>query len=166
ICSVPLQRWTADSRGIGITIHAVFQSLAQIYDRYGKYAYQTIWENCVKLILGGLSNVEHLEDLSKLAGTKRVKQESQSESNSGGPNATSNRSTSFTWVEKPTLTISDIMYLDPGQILLFRKHIGGPVIATYTPVWERKDVKNVQLDSKKAAKADLKARKRKLVTVP
>jgi type IV secretory pathway TraG/TraD family ATPase VirD4 len=166
ICSVPLQRWTADSRGIGITIHAVFQSPAQIYERYGKYAYQTIWENCVKLILGGLSNVEHLEDLSKLAGKKRVKQESQSESNSGGLNATSNRSTSYTWVEKPTLEISDIMYLDPGEILMFRKHLGGPVIATYTPVWDRKDVKNVVRDNKRAAKAELKARKRKLATVP
>lgn len=167
ICSVPLQRWTADSRGIGITIHAVFQSPAQIYERYGKFAYQTIWENCVKLILGGLSNVEHLEDLSKLAGKKRVKQESQSESNSGaGLNATSNRSTSYTWVEKPTLEISDIMYLDPGEILMFRKYLGGPVIATYTPVWERKDVKNVVRDNKRAAKAELKARKRKLATVP
>lgn len=167
ICSVPLQRWTADSRGIGITIHAVFQSPAQIYERYGKYAYQTIWENCVKLILGGLSNVEHLEDLSKLAGKKRVKQESQSESNSGaGLNATSNRSSSYTWVEKPTLEISDIMYLDPGEILMFRKYLGGPVIATYTPVWERKDVKNVARDNKRAAKAELKARKRKLATMP
>ncbi|MFI1734931.1 TraM recognition domain-containing protein [Streptomyces acidicola] len=166
ICSVPLQRWTADSRGIGITIHAVFQSPAQIYERYGKYAYQTIWENCVKLILGGLSNVEHLEDLSKLAGKKRVKQESQSESNSGGLNATSNRSSSFTWVEKPTLEISDIMYLNPGEILMFRKYLGGPVIATYTPVWDRKDVKNVVRDNKRAARAGLKARKRKLATVP
>ncbi|MFJ2833619.1 TraM recognition domain-containing protein [Streptomyces sp. NPDC087263] len=166
ICAVPLQRWTADSRGIGITIHAVFQSPAQIYERYGKYAYQTIWENCVKLILGGLSNVEHLEDLSKLAGKKRIKQESQSESNSGGLNATSNRSSSYTWVEKPTLEISDIMYLDPGEILMFRKYLGGPVIATYTPVWERKDVKNVVRDNERAAKAELKARKRKFATVP
>ncbi|WP_312639910.1 TraM recognition domain-containing protein [Streptomyces sp. RLA2-12] len=83
ICSVPLQRWTADSRGIGITIHAVFQSPAQIHERYGKYAYQTIWDNCVKLILGGLSNDEHLESLSRLTGKKRVKQETESQSNSG-----------------------------------------------------------------------------------
>lgn len=166
ICSVPLQRWTADSRGIGITIHAVFQSPAQIYERYGKYAYQTIWDNCVKLILGGLSNDEHLESLSRLTGLKRVKQESQSESNSAGLNATSNRSSSYTWVEKPTMTMSDIMYLDPGEILMFRKYLGGPVVATYTPVWDRKDVKNVVRDNKKAAKAELKARKRKLATVP
>ncbi|MEU3084085.1 TraM recognition domain-containing protein [Streptomyces albidoflavus] len=164
ICSVPLQRWTADSRGIGITIHSVFQSPAQIYERYGKYAYQTIWDNCVKLILGGLSNDDHLESLSRLTGVKRVKQESRSESSSGG--ATSNRSSSFTWVEKPTMTISDIMYLDPGQILMFRKYLGGPVVATYTPVWDRKDVKNAAQDAERSARADLKARKRKLATVP
>lgn len=166
ICSVPLQRWTADSRGIGITIHAVFQSPAQIYERYGKYAYQTIWDNCVKLILGGLSNDEHLESLSRLTGKKRVKQETESQSSSGGPNATSNRSSSYTWVEKPTLEVSDIMYLDPGEILMFRKYLGGPVVATYTPVWDRKDVKSVLRDTKRAAKAELKARKRKLATVP
>ncbi|MFJ8855212.1 TraM recognition domain-containing protein [Streptomyces sp. NPDC102437] len=166
ICSVPLQRWTADSRGIGITIHAVFQSPAQIYERYGKFAYQTIWDNCVKLVLGGLSNDEHLDSLSRLTGLKRVKQESQSESNSGGPNATFNRSSSYTWVEKPTMTMSDIMYLDPGEILMFRKYLGGPVVATYTPVWDRKDVKNIARDNKKGAKAELKARKRKLATAP
>lgn len=161
ICSVPLQRWTADSRGIGITIHAVFQSPAQIYERYGKYAYQTIWDNCVKLILGGLSNEEHLDALSKLTGKKRVKQVSESHSNSGGPNGTTNRSSSYTWVEKPTLEPSDIMYLEQGEILMFRKYLGGPVVATYTPVWDRKDVKGAVRDSKKAAKAELKARKRK-----
>ena len=64
------------------------------------------------------------------------------------------------------MTMSDIMYLDPGEILMFRKYLGGPVVATYTPVWDRKDVKNVVRDNKKAAKAELKARKRKLATVP
>ncbi|WP_431776265.1 type IV secretory system conjugative DNA transfer family protein [Streptomyces cucumeris] len=160
ICSVPLQRWTADSRGIGITIHGVFQSPAQIYERYGKYAYQTIWDNCVKLILGGLSNDEHLESLSRLTGKKRVKQETMSQSNAEG--ITSNRSSSYTWVERPTMEISDIMYLNPGEILMFRKYLGGPVVATYTPVWDRKDVKNVERDNKRAAKAELKARKRKV----
>jgi hypothetical protein len=58
------------------------------------------------------------------------------------------------------------MYLDPGEILMFRKYLGGPVVATYTPVWDRKDVKNVVRDNKKAAKSELKARKRKLATVP
>ncbi|MFE5730248.1 type IV secretory system conjugative DNA transfer family protein [Streptomyces sp. NPDC056528] len=161
ICAVPLQRWTADSRGIGITIHAVFQSPAQIYERYGKYAYQTIWDNCVKLILGGLSNEEHLEALSKLTGKKRVKQVSESQSSSGGPNGTSNKSSSYTWVEKPTMEPSDIMYLEPGQILMFRKYLGGPVVATYTPVWERKDVKQVARDAKKAARVERRTAKRK-----
>ncbi|MFF0430321.1 type IV secretory system conjugative DNA transfer family protein [Streptomyces sp. NPDC004520] len=161
ICAVPLQRWTADSRGIGITIHAVFQSPAQIYERYGKYAYQTIWDNCVKLILGGLSNEEHLEALSKLTGKKRVKQVSESQSSSGGPNGSSNKSSSYTWVEKPTMEPSDIMYLEPGQILMFRKYLGGPVVATYTPVWERKDVKQVERDAKKADRNERRSAKRK-----
>ncbi|MGO4748140.1 TraM recognition domain-containing protein, partial [Streptomyces sp. 2MCAF27] len=160
ICSDPLQRWTADSRGIGITVHAVFQSPAQIYERYGKYAYQTIWDNCVKLILGGLSNEEHLDALSKLTGKKRIKQVSESHSNSGGPNGSTNRSSSYTWVERPTMEPSDIMYLEQGEILMFRKYLGGPVVATYTPVWERKDVKTVARNAKKAAKATLRARKR------
>ncbi|NEB06643.1 TraG/TraD/VirD4 family protein, partial [Streptomyces sp. SID13726] len=111
ICSVPLERWTADSRGLGINIHAVFQSPAQIYERWGKHGYQTIWDNCVKLIMGGLSNEEHLDGLSKLCGKHKEKKESHSKS--PGADGTMKESTSWTHVEVDTMTPADIMNLEP-----------------------------------------------------
>ncbi|WP_051877157.1 type IV secretory system conjugative DNA transfer family protein [Streptomyces natalensis] len=161
ICSVPLPLWTADSRGLGINVHAVFQSPAQIYERWGKYGYQTIWDNCTKLILGGLSNDEHLDSLSKLCGKHMEKRESRSTSPTG-QNGTMRESVSHTKVEVDTMTASDIMNLEPGEILVLRKHLGGPVVAKFTAVWDRKDIKSAEKSDKQAAKAELKARKRKL----
>lgn len=167
ICSVPLERWTADSRGLGINIHACFQSPAQIYERWGKFGYQTIWDNCVKLVLGGLSNMEHLKDLSDLCGKHKEKKDSHSKS--PGPDGTMKESVSWTKVEVDTMTPEQIHNLEPGQILILRKHLGGPVVVHYTPVWDRKDYKGVEKEEKKAAKAELKARKRKVsvaATIP
>ncbi|MGP3691162.1 type IV secretory system conjugative DNA transfer family protein [Streptomyces sp. IBSNAI002] len=160
ICSVPLERWTADSRGLGINIHAVFQSPAQIYERWGKHGYQTIWDNCVKLIMGGLSNEEHLDGLSKLCGKHKEKKESHSKS--PGADGTMKESTSWTHVEVDTMTPADIMNLEPGEILVLRKHLGGPAVVRFTAVWDRNDIKNAEKDDAKAAKAELKNRKRKL----
>ncbi|MDF4254683.1 TraM recognition domain-containing protein [Streptomyces sp. WMMB303] len=159
ICSVPLERWTADSRGLGISIHAVFQSPAQIMERWGRYGYQTIWDNCVKLVLGGLSNEDHLEGLSRLCGKHYVKRESRS--TNPGPDGTMRASVSHTQVEVETMTPSQIMNLEPGQILVLRKHLGGPVVVKFTPVWKRKDIKETEKADKKAAKEVLKARRRK-----
>ncbi|MCQ8194678.1 type IV secretory system conjugative DNA transfer family protein [Streptomyces rugosispiralis] len=167
ICSVPLPLWTADSRGLGINIHACFQSPAQIYERWGKFGYQTIWDNCVKLVLGGLSNKEHLQDLSELCGKHKEKKESRSRT--PGPDGTMKESVSWTKVEVDTMTASEIMNLEPGELLILRKHLGGPVLAHFTPVWDRKDIKTAEKADKKAAKAERKARKRKAsvaATVP
>ncbi|MEV5348951.1 type IV secretory system conjugative DNA transfer family protein [Streptomyces achromogenes] len=159
ICPVPLEKWTADSRGLGMTVHAAFQSRGQIRDRWGRNGAETIWDNCTALILGGLKNDDHLESMSKLTGTKRVKEETGSKG--PGPNGTTTTSSSFRYVKEPTMSPSDIMYLEPGEVLIFRRHLGGPVVARYQMVWDRKDLKQVQRDSKKAARAELRARKRK-----
>ncbi|MGW3491545.1 type IV secretory system conjugative DNA transfer family protein [Streptomyces sp. NPDC001054] len=162
ICSVPLQRWTSDSRGFGINVHACFQSPAQIYERWGKYGYQSIWDNCTKIILGGLSNTEHLHDLSELCGKHKEKRESHS--TSPGPDGTMRETVSWTMVEVDTMTSSDIMNLPPGKLLILRKHLGGPVVASFTPVWERKDIKAAEKAGKNAEKAALKARSQKAKT--
>ncbi|MCG0065960.1 TraM recognition domain-containing protein [Streptomyces tricolor] len=164
ICSVPLEKWTADSRGLGIPIHAVFQSRSQIRDRYGREAARTIWTNMVKLVLGGLADEEDLKGLSELCGRHKEKRESHS--SSPGPDGTMRQSSSYTWVEVDTMTPADIMNLEPGEILVLRRNLGGPVVVRYTPVWDRKDVKAMDKLEKKAAKSALKNRLRKDSTVP
>ncbi|AEY94347.1 type IV secretory pathway, VirD4 component (plasmid) [Streptomyces hygroscopicus subsp. jinggangensis 5008] len=164
ICSVPLEKWTADSRGLGIPIHAVFQSRSQIRDRYGREAAKTVWTNMVKLVLGGLADEEDLKGLSELCGRHKEKRESYS--TSPGPDGTMRQSSSYTWVEVDTMTPADIMNLEPGEILVLRRNLGGPVVVRYTPVWERKDVKAVEKQQKKLAKSALTNRLRKDTTVP
>ncbi|MCQ4045813.1 type IV secretory system conjugative DNA transfer family protein [Streptantibioticus rubrisoli] len=162
ICPVPLERWTADSRGLGITVHCAFQSRGQIRDRWGRNGADTIWDNCTALILGGLKNDDHLESLSKLTGQKRVREETGSKG--PGPNGTT-ATTSWRMVKEPTMSVSDIMGLEPGQVLVIRRHIG-VLVAKYEMVWARKDIKQLDKADKKAARAALKARKRKTVAAP
>jgi type IV secretory pathway TraG/TraD family ATPase VirD4 len=164
ICSVPLEKWTSDSRGLGIAIHAVFQSRSQIRERYGREAAKTIWTNMVKLVLGGLADEEDLKGLSELCG--RHKEKRSSHSNSPGSDGTLRESSSYTWVEVDTMTPADIMNLEPGEILVLRRNLGGPVVVRYVAVWDRKDVKAAVKQEKREAKAAEKARKRKEAAVP
>ncbi|MET9676398.1 TraM recognition domain-containing protein [Streptomyces sp. NPDC006482] len=163
ICPVPLEKWTADSRGLGIRVDAAFQSRGQIRERWGRNGAETIWDNCTAVVLGGLKNDDHLESMSKLTGTKRVKEETGARS--PGPNGTTTSSSSFRYVKEATMSPSDIMYLRPGEALIFRRHLGGPVVARYQMVWDRKDLKQMERRDKKA-RAKLKARKRKAKVTP
>lgn len=164
ICSVPLEKWTADSRGLGIAIHAVFQSRSQIRERYGREAAKTIWTNMVKLILGGMSDEEDLKGISELCGRHKEKRESHS--TSPGPDGTMRQSSSYTWVEVDTMTPADIVNLKPGEILVLRRNLGGPVVVRYVAVWDRKDVKEMAKQEKRDAKAAGKASRRKESTPP
>ncbi len=166
ICPVPLEKWTADSRGLGITVHSAFQSRGQIRDRWGSNGFDTIWDNCTALILGGLKGDNHLESLSKLSGQKRVKEETGSRG--PGPNGTTQTSTSFRYVKEATMSPADIMNLEPGEVLMFRRHIGGCLVARYDMVWARKDAKKVAKANQKLARAEQRIRTRKAaaVTIP
>ncbi|MFJ8957336.1 type IV secretory system conjugative DNA transfer family protein [Streptomyces sp. NPDC102381] len=164
ICPIPLEKWTADSRGLGIVVHSAFQSRGQIRDRWGNNGFDTIWDNCTALVLGGLKGEDHLESLSKLTGIKRVREETSSKS--PGPNGTTSVHSSFRYVKEPTMSASDIMNLDPGEVLIFRRHLKGPVVARYTAAWDRKDIKKMAKDEKKAAREAFKARQRKAKLAP
>jgi type IV secretion system protein VirD4 len=160
ICPVPLPDWTADSRGLGITVQAAFQSRSQIEQRWGRTGAETIWDNCTGAVLGGLKGDQHLESLSRLTGTKRVREESNSET--PGPNGTS-ASRSWRWTKEPTMTGADIKNLEPGEILIIRRHIKA-VVTRYQMVWDRKDVKGLAKAQKKRTRVELRARKRKAAT--
>ncbi|OLM28266.1 hypothetical protein Ae717Ps2_6605c [Pseudonocardia sp. Ae717_Ps2] len=78
ITPVPLDRWAADSRGWGITVCAVLQSLAQLATTWGRDAGHVIWENLpTKVILPGVANPDDLDHLSYLGGQRWVARESE-----------------------------------------------------------------------------------------
>ena len=59
----------SDGRGIGITVVAVFQTLARAREVWGDDGAATLWQNCTaKLVFGGISDHEELERLSRLCG--------------------------------------------------------------------------------------------------
>lgn len=70
ICPFPLQRWSSESSGWGITVAAAAQNPAQIEDRWGDKQARSIWNNAgVKVIGGGFTHAEDLEAMSAMCGT-------------------------------------------------------------------------------------------------
>ncbi len=73
VCPVPLDKWTADMGGRGVTIHISVQSLAQLRQRWGKDGAGTILANIASfLVFGGSVAAEDLKDISLLTGEHRV----------------------------------------------------------------------------------------------
>jgi type IV secretory pathway TraG/TraD family ATPase VirD4 len=80
ITPVPLDRWAADSRGWGITVIPVVQSLAQFATTWGHDRADVIWENLpTKIILPGVASESDLKTLAFLAGTRHVPRETESQ---------------------------------------------------------------------------------------
>lgn len=65
------QAVTAGS-GDGICVWTVFQSRNQARDAYGEKEERNMWESCQKWVLGGVTDVETLRDLSELLGKRRI----------------------------------------------------------------------------------------------
>lgn len=99
---VELDHWAADSRGAGITLWAVLQDLAQARARWGETRAQTILANLpTKVVLPGLSEPRDLDALAYLAGTRRVRQTSDSVSAGRGARS---RSRQRSWTREPVIT--------------------------------------------------------------
>ena len=77
----------ADGGGRGITTWAFVQSFAQLRARWGRDGADTIWgATSIKLILGGCTEADDLERLSKIIGDRRVPRRSTTTpTGAGGP---------------------------------------------------------------------------------
>jgi type IV secretory pathway TraG/TraD family ATPase VirD4 len=70
ICPVDLPAMLADSAGKGIRIAAVAHSTSQLADKWGEHGAKTIWALCsTKILFGGISDPDTLDDISKLCGS-------------------------------------------------------------------------------------------------
>jgi hypothetical protein len=115
---VPLDRWTADMGGRGVTIHISVQSLAQLRGRWGDDAAAAILANVSAfLVFGGSVAAEDLRDISALTGDHRMRvvgADHNSDSDDDGE-----RRGEYRWV--PVLSPAQIRALEPGQVLLLRR---------------------------------------------
>jgi len=136
ICPVPLEQWTADAGGRGIPLLIAVQNFHQLYVRYGRDAGKVIYDNCaVKLILGGSTVTESLEDISKLCGTRQVVRASVSR------NADGSTSTHKNTVREPVMPEDAIRRLPQGRALVIHRSTPA-VLVNYTSVWKDKQVRD------------------------
>jgi len=69
----------SEGGGTGITTMAVLQSLAQARARWGRDEAEGIWDSSiVKIVLGGSSNADDLQDLSRMIGDQTITERSRS----------------------------------------------------------------------------------------
>ena len=132
ISPVPLQSWTADMGGRGVTIIAAFQSRAQLLARWGVHDTATIINNCAALLIfGGTRDRDDLQVWSTLAGER---DEPITTTDLNG------RVASRSVRKVPVLAHAQIANLPAGKVLLIRKGIP-PVIGRARMAWRRSDVR-------------------------
>src|SRR4051794_12155511 len=132
ISPVPLQRWTADMGGRGVTIVAAFQSRAQLLARYGDADAAVILNNAAAaLLFGGTRDRDDLQFWSTLAGER---DEPVLSMDVHGQRRTR------TVRKVPVLAPAQLANLPAGRVVAFRRGMA-PVIGRAEQAHRRRDVR-------------------------
>ncbi|MCF7550906.1 type IV secretory system conjugative DNA transfer family protein [Pseudonocardia sp. WMMC193] len=132
ISPVPLQSWTADMGGRGVTIIAAFQSRAQVIARWGDTGAAIILNNAaVAMVFGGTRDRDDLAFWSTLAGER---DEPITTTDLNG------RTFSRTVRKVPVLAPAQIANLPTGYAVVYRRGIP-PVVGKVLMAWRRRDVR-------------------------
>ena len=153
ICPLPIHLWSADAGGRNIQLLISVQSPSQLRDRWGRNGAQTIMNNSTRVVLGGLSLPDDLDELSQLCGERDEEVASASTSDDDKQS----RSTSVRRVR--VMPQDAIRQMKEGTGLILYRHLP-PVRYQFTPVWERRDVRALVKQQKMQAKLDAKLKKR------
>ncbi|MDQ1246870.1 MAG: TraM recognition protein [Actinomycetota bacterium] len=118
VCPIPLDKWTADMGGRGVTLHAAVQSLAQLRQRWGLDGAGTILGNVgTFLVYGGSTSPADLRDISQLTGEHRMRvvgiDHRQDHDRDGELRG------EYRWV--PVLSQAQIRALEPNQVLILKR---------------------------------------------
>jgi type IV secretion system protein VirD4 len=126
-CPVPIDRWSAEAGGHGVTLITGVQSPAQLAQRWGEHGAKTIRDNAtVKLILRGRDDHTELEPLSAMCGERDTWHHVKN------PGGSKTRQPAKERVFPP----ERIRTLKPWQAIVLHRSTR-PLIARLTPVWER-----------------------------
>ncbi|WP_432071262.1 type IV secretory system conjugative DNA transfer family protein [Streptomyces sp. AA1529] len=153
ICPLPLHKWSADAGGRNIQLLVSVQSPSQLRERWGHNGAQTIMNNSVRIALGGLSIPQDLEELSLLCGEKDEEVASASSTDED------KRSRNVSVRRVRIMPQDAIRQMKEGTGLVFYRHLP-PVRYQFTPVWKRKDVKELAKQAKAQVKLDAKLKKK------
>jgi type IV secretion system protein VirD4 len=135
--------------GSGITMLSILQTTAQAKKRWGTDGFQALWgATTVRIILGGVTDMETLKEMAALAGTRTETQVSYSTSDQGS-------STSTSTVEKERMKPEDFYSLSPGEAMVVGKGQPpikvktGPAPEKYWPsVWRESETSESEPQSK------------------
>ena len=144
----------ADGRGRGITTVVALQSFSQAERRWGREGARTMRNAAsILLVFGGLSVASDLEELSRLAGTRKVERASHSSDGTG------RSSTSVQLVDEAVLTPAEIHALSPGEALCLWGRLP-PVLVRLPALFEGRGAKANASDEAAARAANDAARRR------
>ncbi|MEY9998180.1 type IV secretion system protein VirD4 [Streptomyces sp. V4I8] len=153
ICPLPLHLWSADAGGRNIQMLISVQSPSQLRERWGRNGAQTIMNNATRVVLGGLSLPEDLDELSQLCGER----DEEIASSSTSDEDKTSRSVSVRRVR--VMPPEAIRQMREGTGLIFYRHLP-PIRYRFVPVWERPDVKALAKQAKAREKEEIKLKKK------
>jgi type IV secretion system protein VirD4 len=135
ICPIPLDNWTADMGGRGVTIHIAAQSRAQLRQRWGDTGAAAILNNTATiLVYGGTRDPDDLAAYSTLSGERDEEVPTHDEHG---------KLTSVSYRRVPVLSAGQIAQLPAGRVLIIRR--GMPAaIGTVQMAWKRRDVRRAR----------------------
>jgi hypothetical protein len=134
ICPVPLDRWSADMGGRGISIVAGFQSRAQMLARYGPARTAVILNNAGGMVLfGGTTDRDDLAWWVALAGEREERVTTRDEHGWAA---------SYSSRQVPVIAASKFRQLADHQVVVFPPGLA-PAIGWGERYWLRPDVQDV-----------------------
>ncbi|GAA4429483.1 hypothetical protein GCM10023148_33890 [Actinokineospora soli] len=132
ICPIPLDNWTADMGGRGVTIHIAAQSRAQLRQRWGDTGAAAILNNAATmLIFGGTRDHDDLNAYSTLTGERDEEV---------GTIDGDRRVVSTTTRRVPVLSPGQIAQLPAGHVVVIRRGLA-PAVGKVGMAWKRSDVR-------------------------
>ena len=143
ICPVPLDNWTADMGGRGVTIHIAVQSRAQLRQRWGDMGAAAILNNAATvLIFGGSRDDGDLAAYSTLTG-ERYEQVESFDADGVLTGKTTRR--------VPVLTAAQISHLPRWHVLIIKRGMA-PAIGIVPLIWDNRAVRRAERQTARATK--------------
>ena len=138
ICPVPLPLWMADSAGKGILIVAVCHGLAQLEARWDSAGARAIWDTAgIKVILGGVTDPDTLDRLSRLCGEIALRTHSRTRDEDG------RRARTVTYQPVRVLPPELLRTLPEWRALVVRGNLS-PVVVRLRMAWRRHDYRHAR----------------------
>ncbi len=141
ICPVPLDNWTADMGGRGVTIHIAVQSRAQLRQRWGDTGAAAILNNAATLLVyGGSRDPDDLAAYSILTGERD--EEVANLDHAGNFSG-------LTFRRVPVLSPAQIAQLPERRVVIIRRGMA-PAVGKVQMAWKRHDVRRAHRQLRRA----------------